>query len=128
MVDYTGDKLHYPDKETGEYVACEVFVAILPYSQYTYCEAQRNQKQETFIESCENAFHFYQGVPLAVIPDNLKSAVVKTNRYEPKITRPIMLLLNTTVPLFFQRVWRSRETRLLLKVQLSCSIKAFTSM
>ncbi len=85
MVDYTGDKLHYLDKETGEYVACEVFVAILPYSQYTYCEAQRNQKQETFIESCENAFHFYQGVPLAVIPDNLKSAVVKTNRYEPKI-------------------------------------------
>ena len=35
MVDFAGDKLSYVDAETGEIVKVEVFVACMPYSDYT---------------------------------------------------------------------------------------------
>ncbi len=34
------------------------------------------------ITACENAFYYYGGVPRAIVPDNLKSAVTKASRYE----------------------------------------------
>jgi len=84
-VDFTGDKLHYTDLQTGELCAVEVFVSILGASQLTYVEAVASQKKEDFIEGCEGALHYYGGVPAAVVPDNLKSAVIKSSKYEPKV-------------------------------------------
>jgi transposase len=84
-VDYTGDKLSYVDQVTGEVVAVEVFVAILGASQLTYVEASMTQKKEDFIGSCENALHYYGGMPQAIVTDNLKSAVIKSDRYEPTL-------------------------------------------
>ncbi|MEO8759368.1 MAG: IS21 family transposase, partial [Bacteroidia bacterium] len=43
------------------------------------------QRKEDFIQACENALQFYGGVPAAIVPDNLKSAVTKTDKYEPTI-------------------------------------------
>ena len=37
------------------------------------------------IVACENALHFFGGVPKAVVPDNLKSAVIRSDRNEPVI-------------------------------------------
>lgn len=84
-VDFAGDRLEVTDAETGEVRSVEVFVAILPCSQYTYCEAVWSQKKEDFILACENALHFYGGAPMAIVPDNLKSAVIKSDRNEPVI-------------------------------------------
>lgn len=84
-VDFTGEKLYTVDKETGEIIAVEVFVAILGASQLTYVEATESQKKENFIMACENALHYYQGVPSGIVPDNLKSAVTKSSKYEPTI-------------------------------------------
>ena len=84
-VDYTGDKLSYVDKTTGEVNPVEVFVAILGASQLTYVEASMTQRKEEFIGSCENSLHYYGGMPLAIVPDNLKSAVIKSDRYEPTL-------------------------------------------
>ena len=84
-VDYAGKKLHIIDKKTGEIRPMEVFVSILGASQFIYVEATESQGQEYFITSCENALEFYGGVPRAIVPDNLKSAVTKSHRYEPKI-------------------------------------------
>jgi len=83
FVDYAGKTLTITDKETGEITEVQFFVAILGASQYTYAEASLSQKKENFIASVENAFHFFNGVPQAVVPDNLRSAVTKSNRYEP---------------------------------------------
>lgn len=58
-IDYAGDKLEIVDAETGEVRKVEVFVAILPCSHYTYCEASWSQKKEDLIASCENALHFF---------------------------------------------------------------------
>ena len=84
-VDYAGDKLEIVDAETGEVRSVEVFVAILPCSHYTYCEAVWSQKKEDLIVACENALHFFGGAPMAIVPDNLKAAVTRSDRNEPVI-------------------------------------------
>ncbi len=82
-VDFAGDKLNIVDKQTGEIQQVEVFVAILGASQLTYVEAVMTQQKEDFIAACEGALHYYGGVPAAIVPDNLKSAVTKSSKYEP---------------------------------------------
>lgn len=85
FIDYAGEKLQVVDIESGEVSDVEVFVAILGASQLTYVEATESQKKENFIPSCENAMAYFGGVPLAIVPDNLKSAVTKSDRYEPTL-------------------------------------------
>ena len=51
-IDFTGDRLKIVDKTTAEEKKVEVFVAILPCSHYTYCEAVRTQKKECLIRAC----------------------------------------------------------------------------
>lgn len=87
FIDFAGKHLHITDKQTGELIAVEVFVAILPNSHYTYVEAVGSQKKEDLISCCVNAFNFYGGVPKAVVSDNLKSAVTRASKYEPAINR-----------------------------------------
>lgn len=87
FIDYAGKRLHIVDRDTGELVPVEVFVAILPNSQYTYVEACRSQKRGDLIGCCENALHFYGGVPKAIVSDNLKSAVSRASKYEADINR-----------------------------------------
>ncbi len=82
-VDFAGATLPYVDVDTGEVKNAQVFVAILGWSQYAYVEAMPSQTVEDFIAACENALHYFRGVPLAIVPDNLKSAVIKASSYEP---------------------------------------------
>jgi transposase len=84
-IDYAGEKLYLVDQETGEQQAVEVFVGILGCSQLTYVEASYTQQKEDLIESCERFFQFIEGVPNAIVPDNLKSAVTQSSKYEPVI-------------------------------------------
>lgn len=84
-IDYAGDRLEIVDSTTGQVRPVEVFVAILPCSHYTYCEAVWSQKREDLIAACENALHYYGGVPMAIVPDNLRSAVTRSDRNEPVI-------------------------------------------
>ena len=84
-IDFAGDRLEIVDEATAEVRKVEVFVAILPCSHYTYCEAVWTQKKEDLIKACENAMHFYGGAPCAIVPDNLKSAVTRSDRNEPVI-------------------------------------------
>jgi transposase len=89
-VDYAGKTLEIIDRESGEVIEVEFFVAILGASQATYAEASMSQKKEDFIESVENALHFFGGVPQAIVPDNLKSAVTKSHRYEPTLNETFL--------------------------------------
>jgi transposase len=87
FIDFAGEKLTFLDKQTGVKTPVEVFVAILGASQLTYVEAVRSQQKEDFIPACEDALHYFGGVPAAIVPDNLKSAVTKSNKYEPTINQ-----------------------------------------
>jgi transposase len=84
-VDFAGDKLFIVDQQSGEMQSVEVFVAILGASQLTYVEAVMTQQKEDFIAACENAMYYCNGVPAAIVPDNLRSAVTKSSKYEPTI-------------------------------------------
>ncbi len=84
-IDFAGDRLEIVDEATAGIRKVEVFVAILPCSHYTYCEAVWTQKKEDLIKACENAIRFYGGAPCAIVPDNLKSAVTRSGRDEPVI-------------------------------------------
>ncbi|GHT51717.1 integrase [Bacteroidia bacterium] len=88
-VDFTGQRLSLTDK-SGNQTSVEVFVAIVGCSQLTYVEAVASQKKEDFIQTCEHALRYFGGVPLAIVPDNLKSAVTKGSRYEATINPDFM--------------------------------------
>lgn len=88
-VDYAGKTLSIVDKTTGEITQVQFFVAILGASQYTYAEASLSQQKEDFVASVENAIHFFGGTPAAIVPDNLKSAVIKSSRFEPTINETL---------------------------------------
>jgi transposase len=84
-IDFAGEKLRIVDAITGEIQMVEVFIAVLGASQLTYIEAARSQRKEDLIACCENALHYFGGVPMAIVPDNLKSAVKKSDKYEPTL-------------------------------------------
>jgi len=91
-VDYTGKKLQLTDRHTGEITQVEVFVALLPASQYTYVEASASQKKEDFIKSVNNCLWYFGGVPKSIVSDNLKSAVTKSSKYEAVLNKSFRCL------------------------------------
>ncbi len=88
-IDFAGKKLHYIDPQTGELIYCQVFVACLPYSDYSFTMAVKSQSVEDFIYALGSCLHYIGGVPEVLVPDNLKSAIVKASRYEPDINRAL---------------------------------------
>lgn len=85
FVDYAGDHLYLTDRETGEQTSVEVFVANLGCSGLIYAEASMGQTLAEFSLSVCRAFEYIGGVTACLVPDNLKSAVTKSNKYEPKL-------------------------------------------
>lgn len=83
FMDFAGETIEYLDQSTGEIKQAQVFIDVLGASQLTYIEALESQKAEDFIGGCENSLHYFGGTPAAFVPDNLKSAVIKSNKYEP---------------------------------------------
>ena len=66
FIDFAGKKLHIIDKQTGDFIPVEVFVAILPHSQYTYVEACMSQKRNDLIACGAGALSFFGGVHLLI--------------------------------------------------------------
>jgi transposase len=87
FVDYAGQKPKLIDPATGEVIEVELFVAVLGASNYTYAEATRTQQVPDWIASHQRAFTYFQGIPGAVVPDQLKSGVTVPCRYEPGLQR-----------------------------------------
>lgn len=86
MIDFAGKKYCYLDEETGELVPCEVFVAVLPYSGLIFCEAVRSQKTADMLTATNAMLSYIGGVTQTILCDNLRTAVTKSDRYEPVFT------------------------------------------
>jgi transposase len=86
FIDYCGPTVDIIDPGTGEIRKAQIFVAILGASNYTFAEATWDQTLPNWIASHIRAFNFLGGIPTLLVPDNLKSAVTKACRYEPKIS------------------------------------------
>lgn len=74
-VDWSGPTMYFFDGETGIKRVAFLFVATLPYSQKTYVEATTKMDEENWIRCNVNMLHYYGGVPLKIVCDNLKTAV-----------------------------------------------------
>jgi transposase len=85
FVDYAGKKMEIVDPKTGEIKPVEIFIASLGVSKLIYAEAVWTQQKHDFIQAQVNALNYIGGVPQAIVPDCLKTAVTKGHRYEPDI-------------------------------------------
>jgi len=87
FVDFAGDMIDVIDPATGQVRAMKLFVAALGASNYTYAEAVASEGLEDWIGAHVRLFAFLDGVPKAVVPDNLRSAVFKADRFDPGLNR-----------------------------------------
>jgi transposase len=76
-VDWSGTTIPIVDELTGEVSNGYLFVATLPYSQYSYAEVMNDMKQENWIMAHVHMFNFFGGTTPIIYPDNLKTGVIK---------------------------------------------------
>src|SRR5688572_26242566 len=86
FIDYSGKRPRLRDQETGETREVELFVAVLGASNYTFAEATLTQKIPDFVASTVRALEYFGAAPAIVVSDQLKSAVKKSDRYDPDLT------------------------------------------
>ncbi|GLB61190.1 hypothetical protein NCCP133_33200 [Cytobacillus sp. NCCP-133] len=84
-MDWAGQTMSIKDQLTGEEIPVYIFVSALPCSQYAYVEGFLPMNAESWITAHIHAFKFYGGVPRVIVPDNLKTGVIKASKYEPVI-------------------------------------------
>jgi transposase len=85
FLDYSGLRWHIIDKITGEEIGVDVFVAALGASGYTFAHASLDQTKPSLITSTILAFEFFGGLTELIVPDNMKAAVTKADKYDPVI-------------------------------------------
>lgn len=88
-IDFTGKTMSYIDHQTGEVVQCQIFVACLPYSDYSFVMAVRSQSLTDFLYALQCCLRDFGGVPQLLVPDNLKAAITKASLYEPDVNRAL---------------------------------------
>jgi transposase len=86
-VDWAGQTSRLVDSDTGEILDAYVFVAALPYSGYAYAEAFLRQNQGAWIAAHVNAYSYFGGVARMLVPDNLKTGVIKHTKNEIVLTK-----------------------------------------
>jgi len=94
FIDFSGKKAHYTDRKTGELIACELFVACLPFSDYAFAIAVPTQRLHDFIYALICCLEAMGGISQALVPDNMKTAVIRADRYEPTVNRTLEDLAN----------------------------------
>ena len=87
FIDFSGKKPSIVDPKTGEVIEVELFVAALGASGYIYAEATRGQDLDSWIGAHQNMFAYFGGSSSILVPDNLKSGITTSCRYEPGVNR-----------------------------------------
>lgn len=83
FVDWAGQTVPIYNSADGTVAPAFIFVAVLGASNKTYAEAFTNQKLPSWIRAHCHAYNFFGGVVKVTVPDNPKTAVIETCRYEP---------------------------------------------
>ena len=80
QVDWSGSTMQLTNPMTGEPCKVYLFVATLPYSQYTYVEPCLDMKENTWLLCNVHMFEFWGGTTTRIVCDNLKTGVVNHPR------------------------------------------------
>jgi transposase len=85
-----------------------LFVMVLGCSRHMFCKVVFNQSTETWLRLHVEAFDFFGGVPMVVVPDNLKAAVIRAafgvddvvteNRAYRELARHYCFVIDPTPP------------------------------
>jgi transposase len=87
FIDFSGKRPHIVDPKTGEETPVELFVAALGASCYTYAEATVTQQLPEWIGAHTRMLEYFGGSTVIWVPDQLKSAITRSCRYEPGVNR-----------------------------------------
>ena len=73
------------DPDTGRNRVVYAFVGTLAFSRYKFVEFVYSQKAKSFVATHLNMFGFWGGVTETIVPDCLKSGVLKPDLYDPEL-------------------------------------------
>ncbi|MDK1039680.1 MAG: IS21 family transposase [Actinomycetota bacterium] len=76
-----------PSPETGRRRTAWALIVTLGHSRHLYVHTTFSQKIHHLIEGLENAWSFFGGCTRRVVVDNLKTAIIKADRYDPIFQR-----------------------------------------
>jgi len=71
------------DPHRGQEVKAYVFVMVLAFCRDAYYEIVTDQNIATWCRCHVHAFEYFGGIPKVIIPDNLKSAIIKAAYCDP---------------------------------------------
>ncbi len=90
-VDYAGPTVPvWHADDSGVDFNAQIFVAVMGVSAYTFADATRSQTMVDFFGSLERSFRAMGAVPHIIVPDNLKAAVDKADRFAPTLNRGML--------------------------------------
>jgi transposase len=75
------------DPVTGKNFVVHAFCAVLSFSRLPYIQFVRTQDQVSFVTSVVDMAEYYGGLTEFISPDNLKSAVIKPDLWDPQLNR-----------------------------------------
>lgn len=84
-VDWAGDAMSFADPVSGEAIDAWLFVAAFSFSAYVYVEAFTDMRLPAWIDAHVHAFEAFGGAGRLLVPDNLRTGVSRSDRYEPAL-------------------------------------------
>jgi transposase len=85
FLDFAGLTMPVTDALTGEVRPVQVFCSAMGASHRLFARATESQCVPDWLAVLERAFDFYGALPKILVPDNLKAAVTRADRYEPTL-------------------------------------------
>lgn len=75
----------------------------------------RSQRKDDLLKACENARHFYEDVPMAIVLDNLKPAVVRSERNETVINDELAVFAEHCAGIIYPARVRHPQNKILVE-------------
>lgn len=94
MIDFAGDKLYITDPHSGKLTPCDVLVLTLAYSHKSVAIALPSQSLEHVISGLTKGLEFFGAAARSLVCDNMRTAVKRSDRYEPEINEGLLDFAN----------------------------------
>ena len=77
----------WQDPKTSKRYRLWAFALILSFSRHMFVRIVTRMDQREWLRCHASAFEFFGGAPKRIVPDNLKSGVIKADLYDPKFNQ-----------------------------------------
>lgn len=77
----------WQDPRSGKSSRLWAFALILSFSRHMFVRVVTRMDQREWLMCHTSAFDFFSGVPKRIVPDNLKTGIIKADLYDPKFNQ-----------------------------------------